>query len=163
MCHVDILGTYTVSAWYSSENQVWHVGIPAHVWVSANYDPWFFLEERHIALGTGRTNPRTIWIDRWESRVDHQADPSHIPMNRMPGPQSGKTFSNPPNLTAIPTKGPISMRSNHRPQVTPWATKEGQGSQSPLVWKSLRKSILLPQRLRGYCRGPILGYPTRRG
>jgi len=61
--------------------------IPAHVRVLAGHDPWVFLEGRHIALGTGRIDPRTIRIDRQESRVDHQANPRRIPTNGMPGPQ----------------------------------------------------------------------------
>ena len=28
--------------------------------------------------------------------------------------------------------------------------------------KSLQRSILLLYKLRGYCQGPILGYPNRR-
>ena len=40
------------------------VGILAHVQVLAGYDPWLFLKIMQIALETGRTHPRTIWIDR---------------------------------------------------------------------------------------------------
>ena len=73
-----------------------------------------------------------------------------------------RTFSDPPNLTAIPPRGPISTKGNHRPQVTPRATKDGHGPQGPPVRKSLRKSILLLCMLGGYYRGPILGYPKSR-
>ena len=41
------------------------------------------------------------------------------------GSESGKIFSDPPYLMAIPPRGSITTKGNHRPQVTPWATKEG--------------------------------------
>ena len=41
-------------------------------------------------------------------------------------------------------------KGDHRPQDTPWVTKEGHGPQSPPIQKSLRRSILLLRRLGGY-------------
>ena len=62
--------------------------ISAHDRVSARYDPWFFPKTSQGALKIGRTYLRTIWIDRYESKVGHQADPSRIPTNGMSGPHS---------------------------------------------------------------------------
>ena len=49
-------------------------------------NPWFFLEERKRALGTGRTDPRTIWIGHQESRVDHQLTHARPPRTGSRGP-----------------------------------------------------------------------------
>ena len=49
--------------------------------------PWFFLEERQRALGTGRTDPRTIWIGHQESRVGHQLIQARL-TNGKPWPHS---------------------------------------------------------------------------
>ena len=46
----------------------------------------FFLEERQQALGTGRTDPRTIWTSRQESRVGHQLTYARPPQMGSYGP-----------------------------------------------------------------------------
>ena len=50
--------------------------------------PWFFLIERQRALGTSRTDRRTIWIGRQESGVGHQMTHARPPGMGSWGPTS---------------------------------------------------------------------------
>ena len=118
-----------------------------------------------------------------------QADPSRIPMNGMPGPQSNYLAKRTTKSHGHTPKG-SNLGKKESPS-TSWATKEA-GPQSPLFRKNLQRCILLLYRLGGYthrvrsraptgksknpqsnstriarglggyCQGPILGYPKRR-
>ena len=84
-------------------------------------------------------------------------------MNRILGPQSGKTFSKPPNLMAIPVKGLVSTKANHRSQVTSWATEEGQNPQGPPVRKKPPKEYSTPPQARGLLSGTNTRVPKEDG
>ena len=62
-----------------------------------------------------------------------------------------KYFQPPKSYGCMPPRRPTAIRGNHRPTRTCCRLqKEGQAPQSPLIWKSLQRSILLLYRLRGY-------------
>ena len=63
---------------------------------------------------------------------------------------------------ATPTKGLTSARRNRHPQDTPWATRKGQGPQSPPFRKNIQRSILFLRRLRGYTHWVCSRAPARK-
>ena len=74
-----------------------------------------------------------------------------------------KSFRPPESYGYMPPRRSIATKGNRHPSRTRRGLqKEGQGPQSPLIRKTLQRSILLLHRLGGYYRVLILGIPKAR-